>query len=887
MLEGTTLVHLFAEISAGTTILTPNRRLAATLRQLDQEWQLKSGQQCWPTPDILPYISWIQRLWNSLSTRCLDQNLSILLTPTQESYLWENIITHSKEAGILLRTAETADLAHTAWKLLCEWRVNPLQMKIGSEDSAVMHAWAKEFADQCKKQDWIDSGNMINQITAQLSSLSMPKKILFIGFNELSPLQQDFFNTIKSQQITVNLLNLTQPSTQSARISFQYVDEELITVARWSKKMFLDHPTAQIACVVPNLATIRDRVVDIFSSVFNETYDQVPFNVSAGKNLSQYPLIIAALQQLHLVKTTLPLEKMSELLNSAFIGDAEREYIQRAKYESILRRNNLKTVHLSNLLATSSDNPIKLADYCPRLNKRLTDYYKTLNALPSKQSFAAWAHTFTELLTIMGWPGERSLNSEEYQQVEHWLRLFTNLASLDQITGPVNYQHALHSLQRLAASTVFQPRTPAARIQVLGILEAAGLPLDYLWITGLNDMTWPPQPNPNPFIPKKLQRELAMPHSTALRELEYCQQLTQQFLQSASNVIISHATHQGELELQTSPLVRHLTEISLDDLKLAPYSKPSMILYQSQLMERICDEQAPAVALEETIAGGVNILKQQALCPFKAFSEWRLYATELESPLPGLRAKDRGSLVHKTLEIIWNQLHDQQSLLNLTDEQLKQIIQTAIEEALINLPLALAQRPRYLALEKKRTAQIILEWLAVEKSRPAFSVQQHESKASITLNKLTLSMRIDRIDQLADGKKIIIDYKTGKNNDIYHWLGDRPEEPQLPLYSLLDPLNTSAISYAQLAAGEQVFKGISQYQLDITGITPVADTRKFFANSWEELTTQWQHVLTKLSDDFTAGRASVSPKDPASTCIWCALKPLCRINEQETLEDVY
>ena len=60
---------------------------------------------------------------------------------------------------------------------------------------------------------------------------------------------------------------------------------------------------------------------------------------------------------------------------------------------------------------------------------------------------------------------------------------------------------------------------------------------------------------------------------------------------------------------------------------------------------------------------------------------------------------------------------------------------------------------------------------------------------------LSLSLRIDRIDQTADKKQILIDYKTGDANPR-EWFTERLLSPQLPLYSnLISPMG---VYYAQL-----------------------------------------------------------------------------------------
>ena len=55
------------------------------------------------------------------------------------------------------------------------------------------------------------------------------------------------------------------------------------------------------------------------------------------------------------------------------------------------------------------------------------------------------------------------------------------------------------------------PRSPDAPIQVLGVLESAGLEFDALWVSGLTDDVWPMHARPNPFIPPALQRRRGFP----------------------------------------------------------------------------------------------------------------------------------------------------------------------------------------------------------------------------------------------------------------------------------------------------------------------------------------------------------------------------------------
>lgn len=874
--------NLFTQLTPQTTILTPNRRLSATLHKLFHEFQITQHKTCWQTPDILPLSSWILRLWDNYVSKSFAAN-PVLLNTTQEQFLWEKILVNAQESSGLLQVSETAEMIKSAWSLLKQWQVDISHPAFKAADG--YHAlckWITDFQKNCQKNNWIDHASLPDLIIKKMSTaeIDTSQQIMLVGFNELSP---QVTQLLKPFNIKPILEHSKQAITK--RITLPDAEQEILTIARWAKSIWVNNPETKIACVIPSLDKIRDRVLQVFSEVFAEenTYSidiqNCPFNISAGKPLTHYPIINTALQLLSLHKTNVSVDTINYILSSPFLGDAEYERIKRANFDAALRRENVTTIDLKEaVISDHKYTSLKLA--CPLLSKRIQAFITHCESNNDKHSYAEWAGIFNQLLSILGWPGERSLISDEYQIVDSWLKLLTEFMTLDQVAAPTNFYSALQTLQKLAVKTAFQPKTPDAPIQVLGLLEAAGIPFDNVWIAGMDDLSWPPQPKPNPFIPKSLQRELHMPHATAERELLYCKQLIEQFTKNTDQIIFSYAEKNEALELHASPLIRDFSNMHIEDLKLNAYSSPSERIYQSKLIEKFVDENAPPLGDTEQIRGGVNVIKQQALCPFKAFAEWRLHAHALESPLPGLRAKDRGTIIHKVLEIIWNKLQNQETLIKLNETEIHDIINRSVEEALILTPNSRSNNTQYIALEKQRLHKLLREWLDIEKKREPFKVMNNEKATQITLNHLKLSIRIDRIDELSNGKKLIIDYKTGKNNTITDWFSDRPEEPQLPLYLLLDKNNTIGITFAQIHPGENCFKGVSQYAIEMDGIKLIPEIKKTTALSWEQQIAQWNTVLCKLSDDFYYGVAKVDPKNVPDTCTWCALKPFCRINEE-------
>lgn len=860
-------------------IITPNRRLASFLQQVYQQQQIKAGRTCFETPLIVPVSTWIDSLWQQYAQQCFTA-VPLILTALQEQQLWESILGDAEYQGYFLQLFETARLVKSARGLLKLWQVtvdHPLFST--ADDYHALTSWVKKFEALCTKHGWIDAACLPDLVREAINrqQIMPPVRLFHAGFTELSPQLQALLAACPQ----VSAMTLSTNHQSCYRTSTQDDDAEIRLCANWAKVLHEQHPERLIGCVIPLLDKRRNRIAQLFAEVFG---DASAYNISAGQPLSHYPVIQAALQLLTLYKKQISAETLYFILSTPFIGNAEKERLKRSQFDSRLRGKNFSTIALDQQInADQESKGLALAKSCPQLAKRIRDFKVLLEDFSKRATYAEWANRFNLLLTKLGWPGERVINSDEYQVIEEWLKLLQSLNSIDYLSEPVDYHQALSVLSAEAAVRSFQPQSPAANVQVLGILEASGLIYDDLWICGMDDSSWPAQPKPNPFIPKKLQRELKMPHASAERELEYCEAMTQQFYRSAHNVIFSFAKNNEDTTREVSPLIRHIADISTSELIANITTAPAEVLLQSKAIEEIIDDYAPAIQATDKISGGVDIIKNQALCPFKAFAECRLHARELESPLPGLRPKERGTIMHYILEKCWDTLQNSATLHQYNVDMLDQLLEKIIVEALLEHAPAQSHQTSYLALEKSRLKKLALDWLQLEKQRPPFTVINSEKSAVIPLNQLALQVRIDRIDQLQDGKKLIIDYKTSTTRSVNHWLGDRPDEPQLPLYAQLDSQNTAGIAFAQVAAREHTFKGIAQEALEIDGIKTPDEIRQTEELSWTQLVAQWQQVLTKLADDFAAGKACVDPKEK-QTCTFCKLQPLCRIH-QEGAED--
>ena len=175
-------------------------------------------------------------------------------------------------------------------------------------------------------------------------------------------------------------------------------------------------------------------------------------------------------------------------------------------------------------------------------------------------------------------------------------------------------------------------------------------------------------------------------------------------------------------------------------------------------------------------------------------------------------------------------------------------------------------------IEERRLRKLLKEWLEIEKLREPFTVLSLEEKRNARIGGLNVSLRADRIDQLADGRRILFDYKTGEV-DKTSWRSDRPTEPQLPLYCVTaaetEPF--AGVAFAQLRVNDLKFVGAG---VALPGMVEI----KLETGGLDTEISRWRERLQALAKRFQDGDARVDPLKKA--CEYCDVKPLCRIHER-------
>ncbi|MEX2241362.1 MAG: PD-(D/E)XK nuclease family protein [Burkholderiales bacterium] len=865
--------ELFGRLAAGhaarVSVVTPNRRLAQALAREFDAGQAAKGLPVWETADILPFSAFAERLYEDALYSDLAVSLPLLLTGAQAQALWEAAIRASRWGEALLAVPQAAADCVRAWELTHAWRIDgALASFPGNDDAKAFAEWSKEYAKRCEREDNTDEARLADVVAPLLkeSALRKPQLLVTYAFDVVTPQEQDFFDACAKAGIEVRSCSPDRRVGHGPTLRvFPSAREELDAAAQWARAK-LESGAQRIGVVVPELSVRRREVLRVFSRVLRPDYNlpgrekrALPFNVSLGSPLSDYPLVRTALAILELAAHEVPFEQASRLVRSPFIAGAELEMARRALLDAHLRRVAPAKLSLGKLVA--------LVKGAPVLRQRLEALFATLR--PGSDSPQDWARHFTELLDAAGFP-DRSLDSDEFQTRAKFNETLAEFAKLERVAPKLSFGQALAHLRRLCDETLFQPESPDAPIQVLGILESAGLEFDALWVSGLTDEAWPLHASPNPFIPPALQKKAGIPEASPEATLERAKRITQGWLEAADEVVVSHAAHEEDRDLIASPLISGVpgSPGTPETMRVARYRD---VLFAKRRVERVKDGKAPALATK-TPRGGTRILVDQAACPFRAFARHRLAAEALEEPVEGLDARARGSLLHELMKELWTSLKGSEGLKEDVAPAIEKAARKAVAAAKLEQPLA--------GLELKRLAKLAREWLEVERERDAFEVVAMEEKRKLSVAGLEINGRIDRMDRLSSGGHAVIDYKTGRTTP-QEWLGERPDDPQLPLYAL-NSENVSAVAFAKLKTGEMRYMGFSRAEDAIPRVQA--------AKNWDALVAGWRQELEALGAGFASGEARVDPKRMLQTCRYCDLQPLCRVYErvnalEEDLED--
>lgn len=837
------------QLTNGASVVTGSRRLARDLVDAWSERQAAAGKLAWETPSIHYWPDWLSGLLaNADDPSLVPQRLNALSV----SILWEQCLAGRVPDGVL-SVGGVVRQASLAWQRLCEWEVGvgALAAAASTDDERLFAAAAKEYAKRLQKKGWTDPGGILAAVSKLLRadpSLA-PGQLAVAGFDRRSPAAAEILGVLADQGCRVTEVPAAERSQRIRIVSFADESAELRAAGRWAQQVLASAPSTRIAIVVPGLENAADRTARLIREglvpgwQYGRPAHRAAANVSFGRRLADYPGIALALLLLRWVTRGLPGAEIGILLRSNLMGSAEKG--GRARLELALRSypdREWTPAEIRAVTAGRDDTP----DACAFVE--LADSLAAYAAASGDERLAPieWVKRVDAVLEQAGWPGPGPQDSKAFQLVNRWRELLNDFAQIEAVAENLSWAEAVARISSLAAETVWQPESGRGAVQVLGPLEAFGMEFDRVWVCGMDATQWPPTSRPLPFISRALQRERNMPDATPADTLAFARRLLERLTGAAPACVLSWSEAREDAELTASTLLDGIDSASAADLEglVDPgWAAASFVGQMDTVL--VENDQAPPVSADEKVRGGAYTIQRQYKEPFSAFVFGRLGVRTPDPYVTGLSPSVRGSIIHNALHNLLTDRPDQAAMASWSDEERTRRVGSAIDAALESQGRhADAVLQRIIGLERRRLHKLLADFLVRESMRPAFAVTEVEKCVEYRHAGLTLGFRIDRIDQLPDGRCLVVDYKTGATKTFLAQNGSL-KDMQLVAYADALQSEVAGMLFINVDPKEVVLRGAGE------GWRRKADP------DWPEKLGDWCEALHAVVAGLAAGDASI------------------------------
>lgn len=858
---------ILAILARGGVVMTATQRLA---RQLTQQ-VANEGATVIEKPAILSLEAWLIDTWSRIEER--NSNPRRLLSSAETSELWRRVIEDhavTAQSFSLLRSDAAAELAARCRTALKTYSVSVAheanRRHFESEiDTQNFLSWLDSLDAKLRREGWL-----LLEDTYEIIAQQAPKnagEVLFLSEEAPGPA----LSAVLKRCFSCATWHHSQPLLETLQTHvFDTRPDELAAAAQWGKAQYDKGLSAVI--VLADYHRDRAELEQFLRHEFEvegQSFTQLPVNFSRGVELAKTPMYRDLLLLLRLVTRSLSREDVLALIRSPFFRWnrlADKATVIRGLFSTEERQFSLQQV-LAQLTQVAPQSGLAEGLNWARVERLNT----------ARNTVDEWREVLIILTTRAGWPGAAGLDSVEYQQYE----LFSDL--LDEIevnpldNGAVALFRFLEKLNYSLAQRIFQPQTDASPLQVMFLRDTFGLSFQACRVVGAVTESLPPAPQALSLIPWQIC------HDYNIRSV----------FESEPEVIARRLL--GRLN-ERAPTLLSFTRM-IDGLEAlpsrfcaAPTPMPQM---QSPLnrasrgtLEEILDDRGFEVATPVAQTGGVGLLEDQALCPLKAHLKHRLDISSLREAQTGLSAAERGALLHSALFYTFDELSNSEKLLSIALSEQAAVVSRAVDRAITNIRSSTRDRVglNVIDLERKRLQTSVANWVEIERKREIpFEVIERETSYEWQSQGLTLSFKVDRVDELSDGGRLVIDYKSKATNTLRDWTDNPIKAPQLPCYSeVIDDVVAVAIASVtdEKAGYRPLGTEIGVGRSDQSSRRELEEKANL---SWAQLREQWRIDLDRLVADFIAGDARATPS--ARACRYCDFASICRAKISALVED--
>jgi len=669
------------------------------------------------------------------------------------------------------------------------------------------------------------------QIQERLKSLGIKQSFFDLNRQDLHTEAHDTFQAPKPHHTK---LLIAQDSQQEFQGILQWIKEKRRMGAK------------RIGVVVPDLS----QHIGKLRFLLQQHLPEENMFFSLGLPLIDFPIIRHAL-------TLLELDPQQRLNRGQCRFLLRTPFIHCPKSESGLRNR----IYHQNQVLQEPEVPFNwfitaIERQCPQWAATL----KKLKPLPLEGTPAEWIVAITERWQQFGFPSEHKLEQNNQLILQKLYHVVERLHKSQPFIQRFSHQELLQELYTLCREEIHQPPQNYYGIHIMGWFESSGFCGEALWICHFQSQLIPQPLSFSNILPIHWQKEKAFPRTQSAKECQIAQQMFERLLIGQPEVVISYAEHIEQQPQWPSPLLPK----GLPIYEMQPKASIPTTL------ETVDEPFNIPLKDAEHLKGGTSLLSSQAKCPFQAFAKYRLHTEELSKEQHGFNALERGQMIHQVLHQLWLKLGNQARLLALSAQELQTLIDHAIENGLkpyLNFkPYSMddiCQELEHDALQQK-----VHQALETDKKRPPFHILGLEQALDLNIDDWAFELRYDRLDQLDNGDKVLVDYKSRIPSPL-PWDKDRPIYPQMLMYALAD---SSIHGLLFMALGNKkdkpVISGISENMIDIVGV-------KTSKEDWATMQQQWFARLKSLIEEVRSGHCIPEPTS-RSICGQCIHQDLCR-----------
>jgi ATP-dependent helicase/nuclease subunit B len=394
--------------------------------------------------------------------------------------------------------------------------------------------------------------------------------------------------------------------------------------------------------------------------------------------------------------------------------------------------------------------------------------------------------------------------------------------------------------QTLEAAS-FAPTHPAlAQVVILPLSQLLGRCMQAVVLPGCDEIRLAVSPEPPGSWTPAQRALLGLPSRQALAD---AQRASWHYALTAPHLDVLWRLSEGGEHLMPSGFVQELQLMQTILLAADPRTGRAVQIQPTQHPMPT----GQALPIAKLSASAYEDLRR---CPYRFFALRQLKLQEADELESELGKRDFGNWLH----LLLNRFHE---ALKVTPAQeiraQAAMLNIAADEATLALGLSTEEFLPFAAIWP-RVRDGYLDWLATHQATGATYLEGEVWK-NMPLGSIELVGKIDRIDQMPDGSRQVMDYKTEARGTTQARINDASEDTQLAFYAALLEDDTLAAAYVNL--GEK-----------------------------EATKTYAQEEIVELRDDLIGGilsdmaRIAEGAPLPAlgdgKACDYCAARGLCR-----------